>query len=241
MKIYPAIDIKDGKCVRLRQGEADKSTVYYENPVDAAKLFADAGSDRIHVVDLDGAFAGNIANLNAVEEIAKLGMFVEMGGGMRDANSVKRAVNCGVSRVIIGTKACTDPDFIIELLRIFSDKIAVGIDAKDGKVAIKGWVEVVDKKAADLAAEMAKLGVKYLIYTDISTDGMLTGANIQAQKLMLDIIAPYGMKLIASGGVASRNDIIALNKLPNLEGAIVGKAIYEKRVDLADLIAITKS
>ena len=241
MKIYPAIDIKDGKCVRLRQGEASDATIYYQDPLDAAKLFAYVGSDRIHVVDLDGAFAGNLKNLEAVERIAALGMFVELGGGMRDADSVKRAINAGVSRAIVGTKACTHPELMIELLRIFGDKIAVGIDAKDGKVAIKGWVEVVDKQATELAVEMAKLGVKHLIYTDISTDGMLTGVNLEAQKNMRDIIAPYGMKLIASGGVASRDDIIKLHNLGGLEGAIVGKAIYENRVDLSDLIAITNS
>lgn len=238
MKIYPAIDIKDGKCVRLRQGLASDSTVYYEDPLDAAKMFEQAGADRIHIVDLDGAFAGNLANLNAIERIASLRIFLEMGGGMRDADSVRRAISSGVSRAIIGTKACTNPEFIIELLRLFGEKIAVGIDAKDGKVAIKGWVEVMDKPAAELAVEMAKQGVKNLIYTDISTDGMLTGVNLNAQKEMRDIIAPYGMKLIASGGVASREDIIALNNLGGLEGVIVGKAIYEKRVDLKDLISI---
>ena len=238
MRIYPAIDIKDGKCVRLRQGEAADKTVYFENPLDAAMQFADAGADRIHVVDLDGAFAGGIANLKAVEKIASLGIFVEMGGGMREVNAVQNAVNSGVSRAIIGTKACTNPEFVAELLEIFGEKIAVGIDAKDGNVAIKGWVEVSQKKAADMALEMAKMGVKNLIYTDISTDGMLTGANIPAQKAMKEIIAPYGMGLIASGGVASRDDIIKLNAIGGLEGAIVGKAIYEHRVDLKDLISI---
>ena len=238
MRIYPAIDIKEGKCVRLRQGLANDKTVYYEDPFDAAKMFADAGSDRIHVVDLDGAFAGGIANLKSVERISSLGIFVEMGGGMRDRISVKNALESGVSRVIIGTKACTNPEFIDELLADFKDAVAVGIDAKDGKVAIKGWVEVAEKSALDMAQDMAKKGVKYLIYTDISTDGMLTGPNLAAQKAMLDNISPFGMKLIASGGVSRREDIVALNNLGGLEGAIVGKAIYEKRVDLRDLISL---
>ena len=238
MRIYPAIDIKEGKCVRLRQGLANDKTVYYEDPFDAAKMFADAGSDRIHVVDLDGAFAGGIANLKSVERISSLGIFVEMGGGMRDRISVKNALESGVSRVIIGTKACTNPEFIDELLADFKDAVAVGIDAKDGKVAIKGWVEVAEKSALDMAQDMAKKGVKYLIYTDISTDGMMTGPNLAAQKAMLDNISPFGMKLIASGGVSRREDIVALNNLGGLEGAIVGKAIYEKRVDLRDLISL---
>lgn len=240
MRIYPAIDIKDGKCVRLRQGEANDKTVYFENPFDAALSFADAGADRIHVVDLDGAFAGGLANLKAVEKIAGLGIFVEMGGGMREVGAVQNAVDCGVKRAIIGTKACTNPEFIEELLSIFGEKIAVGIDAKDGNVAIKGWVEVSQKKASELAVEMAKMGVKNLIYTDISTDGMLTGANIPAQKAMKELIVPYGMGLIASGGVASREDIIKLDAIGGLEGAIVGKAIYEKRVDLKEIIGLVK-
>ena len=147
MKIYPAIDIKEGKCVRLRQGLASDKTVYYENPLDAAKMFLDAGSDRIHVVDLDGAFAGGIANLNSVAKIASLGMFVEMGGGMRDKTAVKNALDSGVSRAIIGTKACTNPEFMDELVAEFKDAVAVGIDAKDVKVAIKGWVEISDKSS----------------------------------------------------------------------------------------------
>ncbi len=240
MKIYPAIDIQNGKCVRLKQGLANDSTTYYSDPFDAAKLFADAGADRIHVVDLDGAFAGNLANLKAIERIASLGIFVEMGGGMRSVEAVQSAINAGVSRTIIGTKACTNPEFISELLSIFAEKIAVGIDAKDGKVAIKGWVEIADKLASDLAVEMAKMGVKNLIYTDISTDGMLTGVNLKAQKEMRDIIAPFGMKLIASGGVASRDDVIKLNDLGGLEGVIVGKAIYEKKVNLTDILAIVR-
>lgn len=241
MRIYPAIDIKDGKCVRLRQGEANDKTVYFENPFDAAKMFADSGADRIHVVDLDGAFAGSLANLKAVEKIASLGIFTEMGGGMRDRTAVLNALNCGVSRAIIGTKACTNPEFMQELVDEFGEKVAVGIDAKDGLVAIKGWVEVSKKSAIEFAVEMAKMGVKHLIYTDISTDGMLTGANIPAQKTMMETIAPYGMKLIASGGVASRKDIENLNALGGLEGAIVGKAIYEKRVNLKEIIELVRA
>lgn len=240
MRIYPAIDIKDGKCVRLRRGEASDKTVYFENPMDAARAFADAGADRIHVVDLDGAFAGNLANMNAVSGIASLGIFVELGGGMRSADAVRRAFDAGVSRAIVGTRACTNPEFAGELVGLFGERIAVGIDAKDGMVAIKGWVEVSERKASDFAVQMAEMGVKYFVYTDISTDGMLTGPNLAAQAAMRDILSPFGASLIASGGVSCREDIEALNALGGLEGAIVGKAIYEKRVDLRELLSIVR-
>jgi len=245
MKIYPAVDIKDGKCVRLRKGVAADSTVYYENPVDAAKAFADAGSGVIHVVDLDGAFGGVLRNLETIRAIADLGMFVELGGGMRDESAVKAAFDAGVSRAIIGTKACTNPEFAEALAQKYGEKIAVGIDAKGGKVAIKGWVEVADLSAASLAERLARAGVKTFIYTDIDTDGMLTGANLPAQENMLRVLAPHGAKLIASGGVSSEAYIENLKSLskkyPNLHGAIVGKAIYEKRVDLRRIISIAEA
>lgn len=240
MKIYPAVDIKDGKCVRLKMGNAADKTVYFENPLDAAKAFVDAGSPVIHVVDLDGAFEGKSVNLPVISEIAKLGMFVELGGGMRDEAAVKRAFDAGVSRAIIGTKACTNPDFAISLAEKYGDKIAVGIDAKGGNVAIKGWVEVSALSAFELAQKLAKGGVKTFIYTDIDTDGMLGGPNLRAQKKMAETIAAYGANLIASGGVSSSDDIAALLNLAksadNLEGVIVGKAIYERRVNLREII-----
>ena len=245
MKIYPAVDIKDGKCVRLRKGLANDSTVYFENPVDAARAFVDAGSDVIHVVDLDGAFEGAMRNLKTIQAIAELGMFVELGGGMRDESSVRAAFDAGVSRAIIGTKACTNPEFAEELAQKYGEKIAVGVDAKGGKVAIKGWVEVAEYTAYELAERLAKGGVKTFIYTDIDTDGMLSGANLPAQEKMLQTIAPFGSQLIASGGVSADKDIVNLKELslkyPNLHGAIVGKAIYEKRVDLKNIIKIANA
>ncbi len=244
MKIYPAVDIKDGKCVRLRKGVASDSTVYFENPADAAKAFADAGSKVIHVVDLDGAFGGKLKNLKVISEIASMGMFVELGGGMRDESSVNAAFDAGVSRAIIGTKACTNPEFAIALAEKYGEKIAVGVDAKGGKVAIKGWVEVAQFSAFELAEKLSKGGVKTFIYTDIDTDGMLAGANFSAQEKMLQTLAPAGARLIASGGVSSNADIKGFKKLSlkydNLEGVIVGKAIYEKRVNLAEIIKIAQ-
>ncbi len=242
MKIYPAVDIKDGKCVRLRKGLADDKTVYFENPLDAAKSFLDAGSKTIHVVDLDGAFEGKMINLKTISEIASLGMFVELGGGMRDEIAVKAAFDAGVSRAIIGTKACTHPEFAIALASEFGEKIAVGIDAKGGNVAIKGWVEVSQVGACDLAERLALGGVKTFIYTDIDTDGMLSGVNISAQKQMLQTLSKCGAKLIASGGVASIDDISKLLELEksfdNLDGVIVGKAIYERKIDLKQAISL---
>ncbi len=240
MKIYPAVDIKDGKCVRLRKGVAEDSTVYYQNPLDAAKSFLDAGSKVIHVVDLDGAFGGGTRNLKAISEIAALGMFVELGGGLRDERSVRAVFDAGVSRAIIGTKACTNPDFAASLAQKYGDAIAVGIDAKGGMVAIKGWVEIAGISALSLASELSRKGVKTFVYTDIDTDGMLSGVNLPAQEKMLETLAANGARLVASGGVSGADDIAALKNLslkyPNLDGVIVGKAIYEKRVNLKDII-----
>lgn len=244
MKIYPAVDIKDGKCVRLRRGEAADKTVYFENPVDAANSFLDAGSKFIHVVDLDGAFGGAMVNLKTISAIADLGMFVELGGGMRDESAVNAAFDAGVSRAIIGTKACTNPDWAMSLAQKYGEKIAVGIDAKGGKVAIRGWVEVSAADAYELAKTLASGGVRTFVYTDIDTDGMLTGTNIPAQEKMLQTLSADGAKLIASGGVASISDVENLAKLavkyPNLDGVIIGKAIYEGRIDLKLALAATR-
>lgn len=244
MKIYPAVDIKDGKCVRLVQGLADRKTVYFENPVDAAKSFLDAGSKFIHLVDLDGAFEGQLKNLKIIESIANLGMFVEMGGGMRDKNAVLSAFSAGVSRAIIGTKACENPEFAESLAAEYLEKIAVGIDAKSGMVAVKGWVEVTKISALNLALRLSQNGVSTFIYTDIDTDGTLCGPNIAAQEKMLETLRPSGARLIASGGVSEPEDIVKLKELSlrcdNLDGVIVGKAIYEGRVDLASAIKIAE-
>jgi len=240
MNIYPAIDIKDGKCVRLKQGVAKDKTVYFEDPLDAAKMFADNGAKWLHLVDLDGAFAGTLCTLGILSKIAALGVKVQIGGGMRTKESVKKALDAGASRAIVGTRACSEPSFASELVSLFGDKIAVGIDAKSGKVAIKGWVEVSKVAALDLAADVAKRGVKTIIYTDIDTDGMLTGANIPAQEAMLKTLEPYGANLIASGGVSNMKDIKKLSELglkyKNFDGAIIGKALYEKKIDLKELL-----
>ncbi len=239
MTIYPAIDIKGGRCVRLTQGRADQETIYAENPAAIAVDFRAAGSAWVHVVDLDGAFAGEPQNLAAVQAIVATGLRVELGGGLRTRAAVERALGAGVSRVVIGTRAAESEAFVGELVQAFGKKIAVGIDAKDGRVAVKGWVDTTGVGALALARRMDALGVATLIYTDIGTDGMLTGPNLAAQTAMLEAVR---CNVIASGGVSRREDVIALAKLAqghaNLDGVIVGKALYERRVDLRDLLAI---
>ena len=240
MIIYPAIDIKGGRCVRLTQGRADAETVYAEDPASVASEFAAAGSAWVHVVDLDGAFAGEPRNLEVVARITRIGLRVQLGGGLRTRASVERALALGVSRVVIGTRAEESEEFISELVGAFGSKIAVGIDAKKGKVAVKGWVDTMATTALDLARRMESLGVSTLIHTDVGTDGMLTGPNLTAQEAMLSAVKA---RVIASGGVGSREDVAHLaalgRKHPNLDGVIVGKALYEGRVLLRDLLAVS--
>jgi phosphoribosylformimino-5-aminoimidazole carboxamide ribotide isomerase len=239
MTIYPAIDIKGGRCVRLTQGRADRETIYAENPAEVARSFKAAGSGWVHVVDLDGAFVGEPQNLAAVQAIAALGMKVQLGGGLRTRASVERALGFGVSRVVIGTRAAESERFVGDLVQSFGARIAVGIDAKNGQVAVKGWVATAELGALALAKRMDALGVPTLIHTDIGTDGMLTGPNFPAQEAML---AAGRFNVIASGGVSRREDVVQLADLArrhaNLDGVIVGKALYEKRVDLSDLLAL---
>ncbi len=240
MIIYPAIDIKGGRCVRLTQGRADQETVYAEDPAAVAREFSAAGSGWVHVVDLDGAFAGEPANLPVVRAIVAAGMKVQLGGGLRTQETVARALEAGVSRVVIGTRAAESAEFVGDLVRAWGDRIAVGIDAKDGRVAVKGWVDTTGTGALDLARRMSDLGVGTIIYTDIGTDGMLTGPNFAAQEAMLNAVKS---RVIASGGVSRREDVIALAELArrytNLDGVIVGKALYEGRVQLPDLLTLT--
>ena len=242
MNIYPAIDIKDGRCVRLRQGLAEQVTIYHDDPAIPARTFAGAGSEWVHVVDLDGAFNGAPRNLDALRRIAATGLRVQFGGGLRDASSVEAAIAAGASRVILGTKAAADAAFVAEMVGHYGHKIAVGIDAKDGFVAVKGWVEATPLQAVAFAAQMDDIAVKTLIYTDIATDGMLTGPNFAA---LAEMLFRTRANIIASGGVSRREDIQRLKAMcaqhNNLDGAIVGKALYEKRVELPDLLKIASN
>jgi phosphoribosylformimino-5-aminoimidazole carboxamide ribotide isomerase len=239
MTIYPAIDIKGGRCVRLAQGRADRETVYASAPVEVAAQFQAAGATWVHVVDLDGAFVGEPKNLAAVGAIVARGLSVQFGGGLRTRATVERVLGLGVSRAVIGTRAAESEAFIAELVQAFGDRIAVGIDARNGRVAVQGWVDTTGTAAVDLARRMEALGVRTLVHTDIATDGMLSGPNDAAQEAML---AAVGCRVIASGGVGSREDVARLLEMkkrrPNLDGVIIGKALYERRVELADLLSL---
>lgn len=239
MTIYPAIDLRNGRCVRLFQGKADQETVYYQNPADPARSWKDAGADHLHVVDLDGAFAGASANLDAVRSILQVeGLKVQLGGGMRDESAIEKALDLGLSRVIIGTRACEEPEWIGSLIEKFGgDKIVVGIDAKDGLVATKGWVETTETEAVELAKNLQSMGLRWIIHTDVATDGAMKGPNLEAQKKMADAVPDC--QVIASGGVTKETDVDDLRSLstdhPNLEGVIIGKALYEGTVRLQNL------
>jgi phosphoribosylformimino-5-aminoimidazole carboxamide ribotide isomerase len=239
MTIYPAIDIKGGRCVRLTQGRADQETVYAADPVQVAAGFRAVGGTWVHVVDLDGAFAGEPQNLAEVQAIVALGLKVQFGGGLRSRAAVEQALNFGVSRVVIGTRAAEEPGFVAELVTAFGDKIAVGIDARNGRVAVKGWVDTTGTEALALARRMEGIGVRTLVHTDISSDGTLTGPNFVAQEALL---AAVTCNVIASGGVGGREDVLKYlqtkRRRPNLEGIIIGKALYEGRVTLADLLSL---
>lgn len=229
MILYPAIDMKDGKCVRLSQGKFSDVTVYGEDPVKTALNWQEQGGEFVHLVDLDGALKGKGVNRSIILEIAKmLRVPVQTGGGIRTPEDVEELLSGGVSRVILGTAAVQNPQLVSDMVHEYGDKIAVGIDAKDGLVAISGWEEVSAVPALDLAAEVSAKGVKTIIYTDIATDGMLTGPNFSAMRQMAKHVAA---DIIASGGVSSTKDLLDL--LPTgVSGAIIGKALYTGRVDL---------
>ena len=235
MKLYPAIDIKNGQCVRLRQGVFDDTTVYANEPYQVAMEFEADGAKFLHIVDLDGALRGTGANDEALKKIVEnVTIPVEIGGGIRTMQDIEHRLGLGVTRVILGTKAVESPDFVKEAVDKFgADKIVVGIDAKDGMVAIKGWETISNVDAVTLALSMKDLGVKTIIYTDISKDGMLCGPNFVQTARMVEIT---GMDIVASGGVSCMNDLEQLEKI-GVEGAILGKAIYEKRVDLKEAAA----
>ncbi len=237
MYIYPAIDLYGGKAVRLFKGEYSQMTVYSDNPVGVARDFAAAGASRIHLVDLEGARTGKPANLSVIADIVKAtGLFAEVGGGIRDMKTVESYLAIGVSRVILGTAAVRNPDFLKAALGTYGEKIAVGVDLKDGFVAIKGWTETSEIKAVDFFEKMQILGVKTIICTDISRDGAMKGTNL---KLYRELSARFAIDLIASGGVSSMEDVTALAAM-GLHGAIIGKAYYVGAVDLKEAVEAAK-
>lgn len=237
MYIYPAIDLYGGKAVRLFKGDYAQMTVYSDDPVSVAKDFAAAGASHIHLVDLEGAKIGRPANLSTIAKIVETtGLFAEVGGGIRDMETVDSYLSIGVSRVILGTAAVKDPDFLKEALAKYGEKIAVGVDLKDGLVAIKGWTETSDLKAEDFFIQMQNLGIKTIICTDISRDGAMKGTN---RELYRDLSAKFDIDLIASGGVSSMEDVKALAEM-KLHGAIIGKAYYIGAVDLKEAVEAAK-
>jgi phosphoribosylformimino-5-aminoimidazole carboxamide ribotide isomerase len=240
--IFPAIDLKNGRCVRLTQGRANEETVYFEDPLEPALAFQAAGAQWVHVVDLDGAFGGVPRNLAHVARIAATGLMVQLGGGLRTLNDVEEAFHAGVRRVVIGTRASHDAEFVTGLVHRFgAERLAVGIDARDGRVAVEGWVNVSTVRAEELGRRVCDWGIQTIIHTDIATDGTLHGPNFVAQENMLRATPA---RLIASGGVARREDVARFASMASvhsrLEGVIVGKALYEKKVDLADLLALAR-
>lgn len=233
MNIFPAIDLIDGKAVRLLKGDYDKKTVYNDNPLEVVRDFKNKGAKFLHLVDLDGAKSGKTDNIETVKAIVdEGGIFVEIGGGIRNIETVDKYFEIGVERVIIGTAAVNDPEFLKVAISKYGDKIAVGVDIKDGFVAIKGWTQKSEFTLFDFCEKMQNMGVKYLICTDISKDGAMKGTNL---KLYSDLSARFDMNITASGGVSSMEDIINLRKL-NLYGAIIGKAYYTGAIDLSEAI-----
>jgi phosphoribosylformimino-5-aminoimidazole carboxamide ribotide isomerase len=224
----------DGQVVRLRQGKASEKTVYSDDPVGFAKKWEDEGGDFLHIVDLDAAFTGEPRNLTVVEKIASaISIPCELGGGMRDENNVQRAFNAGVTRIVIGTRASESVEFVAEMAQKFGgEKIAVGIDAKNGRVSVKGWTELAPMSALDLAQRAEAAGAGTIIYTDIATDGMLEGPNFSEIENLLGVLR---CQLIASGGVSSAEDVRRLAAFPDLYGAIIGKALYDGKVNLREL------
>ena len=237
MYIYPAIDLYGGKAVRLFKGDYAQMTVYSDDPVSVAKDFAAAGASHIHLVDLEGAKIGKPANLDTIRAIVETtGLFAEVGGGIRDMETVDSYLSIGVSRVILGTAAVKDPDFLHAALQKYGEKIAVGVDLKDGFVAIKGWTETSDLKAEEFFEKMQNLGVKTIICTDISRDGAMKGTN---RALYRALSEKFDIDLIASGGVSSMEDVTALADM-KLHGAIIGKAYYIGAVDLKEAVEAAK-
>lgn len=236
MNIIPAIDLLGGKAVRLLKGDYDKVTVYSDDPAAVAESFERAGAKYLHVVDLDGAKDGTTANFETIKEIIKkTNLSVEVGGGIRTLERVKKYMDIGVDRVIIGTAAVTDPEFLKKAVSLYGERVVVGVDIKDGFVAIKGWLEISELSCKEFCKDLEDVGVKTIICTDISKDGMMSGTNRELYRKLYD---EFNINIIASGGVSSMEDIAVLSSM-GLFGAIVGKAIYTGAIDLSDAISLS--
>ena len=238
MIVFPAIDLKGGEVVRLAEGDMDRATVYGDNPAAQAMIFAEAGAEHLHVVDLDGSFAGRAKNREAVEAIVEaFPGYVQLGGGIRDAKAVEGWFNLGVARVVMGSAALKDPDFVKDMAREWENGIVVAVDARDGMVATEGWAEVSNVPVVDLARRFEDAGVASLLFTDIGRDGMLKGCNVDAT---VELARSVDIPVIVSGGVKGLDDIhvLSLHADEGIEGVITGRALYEGRLDLATAIAM---
>ncbi len=236
MQLFPAIDLYDGKAVRLYKGDYNKMTVYSDNPVSVAKEFEKLGAKNVHLVDLEGAKDGTTPNIKVVQEIAKnTNLFIEIGGGIRSMETVKRYLDSGANRVILGTAAVNDKEFLRSAVKTYGDKIAVGVDLSNGFVAIKGWLEKTNIDCFEFLKEMQDVGVKTIICTDISKDGAMQGTN---RKLYKELSLKFNLNIIASGGVSSIDDIVALKNL-GLYGAIIGKAYYIGAINLVEALEVS--
>ena len=238
MNIFPAIDLRGGKVVRLCEGDYDRMTVYSDDPLAVCRSFKDAGASYLHVVDLDGAKDGTTENFEVIKNIvSEGGLLVEVGGGIRSEETIKRYIDIGVMRVILGTIAVTDPEFVRDMVKKFGDRIAVGVDIKNGMVATHGWTKVSELECFDFCRTMRGFGVKTIICTDISKDGLLLGTNLELYK---KLNAEISVDIVASGGVTSLEDVKALTSM-NTYGAILGKALYTGKIDLAAAIKIAEA
>jgi phosphoribosylformimino-5-aminoimidazole carboxamide ribotide isomerase len=241
MILFPAIDLKDGVCVRLQQGDMGRATVFNRDPAAQANMFEEEGFRHLHVVDLDGAFAGKPMNAAAVDRILEtVGLCVQLGGGIRDMATVEGWLGKGVDRVIIGTAAVRDPAFVKEAARAHPKRVAVGLDARDGRVATQGWAETSELSALDLAKRFEDAGVAAIIYTDIARDGLLTGLNLDAT---IELAEAISIPVVASGGLASIEDVKALlaPRAKKLQGAIAGRALYDGRLDSGAALAMIRA
>lgn len=237
MIIFPAIDLLDGKAVRLIKGDYGTARTYSNSPVDQAEAFRAAGAKQLHVVDLDGARSGRPHNGELIREIVKnAGMFVQVGGGIRDESGIEYYLSAGAGRVILGTAAVRDPDFLRRAINGYGDRVAVGVDVKDGYVAVQGWTELSDRSGGAFVSHLADIGVKTVIYTEISRDGMLAGADLTAYGKL----SGMNIDIIASGGISGLNEIAELKKM-GIYGAIAGRALYEGRLDLSACIAAAEA
>ncbi|NVJ99337.1 MAG: 1-(5-phosphoribosyl)-5-[(5-phosphoribosylamino)methylideneamino]imidazole-4-carboxamide isomerase [Alphaproteobacteria bacterium] len=238
MTVYPAIDLKDGNCVRLYKGDMDAATVFSDNPAAQAREFVDAGCTWLHLVDLNGAFAGEPVNAAAVDAILKAtDVPVQLGGGIRDIATMERWLDAGISRLILGTLAVKNPTLVKEACKLFPGKIAVGIDAKGGMVAVEGWAEASELEVTELALKFEDAGVAAIIHTDIDRDGTLTGVNAEASSALASAVS---IPVIASGGVKDIDDIHRVAAAGNLEGVVTGRAIYDGRLDLKEALLVAK-